>query len=92
MKFVFALPFMVTFIVQPAIAANELQQWQSRALKAIKQEKKVIDAKWRSAEDNVIWLSMQSDGSPRDGFAQYVCILLKHSGVSGRHTQKRLDL
>ena len=49
-------------------------QWQSKALKAVKAEKKVIDARWRMAEQNVLWVAMEPNGSPRDGFAQSLCV------------------
>ena len=67
--------------VSAATAKDKLDPWQIKALRAVKSEKAVIDARWRMPETNVLWVSMQPDGSSRDGFAQYVCMLLVEAGA-----------
>lgn len=54
----------------PASAETTLVKWQIAALKFVKAEKSVIDARWRLPEANVLWISMAADGSRRDGFAE----------------------
>lgn len=74
--------FLITaFAVPTAFAQGTLNPWQVKALKAVKSEKSVVDARWRMPETNVLWISMQPDGSSRDGFAQYICILLVKAGA-----------
>lgn len=64
-----------------ALAAPKVNAWQAKALKAIKGEKLVIDAKWRMPESNVLWVSMAPDGTRRDGFAQMLCMEFAKSGA-----------
>lgn len=61
--------------------AADLAPWQTKALKLVKAEKTVVDAKWRMADQNVLWVAMQPDGSSRDGFAQYLCMTLNDAGA-----------
>ena len=65
----------------PAAAAEKLQPWQEKALKLVKQEKKVLDAFWRMPSRNVLYVAMQPDGGRKDGFAEYLCMLLADAGA-----------
>lgn len=67
-----------TMIANTAVAAD----WQTGALKEVKSEKTVLDAKWRMPSENVLWVSMAADGSSRDGFAEYLCGILSDTGPS----------
>lgn len=64
-----------------AVSAGKPNAWQTKALKAVKAEKKVLDATWRAPETNVLYVSMMPDGSRRDGFAQYLCMLFTTAGA-----------
>ncbi|QGA56178.1 hypothetical protein [Brucella sp. 2280] len=59
-----------------AFAEAELADWQKSALTTVKREKGIIDAKWRSPQNNMLWVSVQPDGSRRDGLAETICLLL----------------
>lgn len=61
--------------------AATLQKWQTKALKQVKAEKTVIDARWRAPESNVLWVAMQPDGGSRNGFAEYLCMVLSDNGA-----------
>lgn len=65
----------------PAMSASKSNAWQAKALKAIKAEKAVLDAKWRMPETNVLWVSMAPDGSRRDGIAQFLCMEFNRAGA-----------
>lgn len=71
-------------------AALAEAKWQPKALKAVKAEKKVIDAKWRMAEQNVLWVAMEPNGSPRNGFAEYLCLGL--SNAANDDTLKTVEI
>lgn len=46
------------------------------------EEPKVKDALWTS--DNVFKVSVKDDGTNRDGYAQYVCLVLSDNGFTGK--------
>ncbi|WP_321383596.1 hypothetical protein [Rhizobium sp.] len=81
MRFLIMSALMAAVFAGPASADVKLKPWQSKALKAVKSEKKVVDAKWRSPENNMLWVAMQPDGSLRDGFAQYLCLVPMNAGA-----------
>lgn len=51
-----------------------------QALKKIKAEPKVLDAV--ITDSNVLYASVKDDGTRRDGYAEYLCQVLKESGLS----------
>jgi hypothetical protein len=53
--------------------------WQEKAIQEIKAEPKVVEASFQNG-GRVLWVSMQDDGSTRDGFATYLCLLLAGAG------------
>jgi len=77
---ILALLVSVAFTNQ-AFAAQKLKPWQTKALKLIKKEKKVVKAKWRSPGANVLYVALQPDGTSRNGFAQYLCMVLPDAGA-----------
>lgn len=52
------------------------------ALNAVKKEKKVKEA--IMTEANVLYVSVFDDGTRRDGYAEYLCSVLKDYGVQMR--------
>ena len=80
-KWLLALGMSIALAVAPAQAKQELKPWQKKALALVKKEKKVLDAWWRDPEHNVLFVAMQPDGGRKDGFAEYICILLGHAGA-----------
>lgn len=81
MRFLIMSALMAAVFAGPASAETQLKPWQREALKTVKSEKKVIDARWRMPQTNELWVSMKPDGTPRDGFAQYLCIVLTNAGA-----------
>lgn len=53
------------------------------AMKEIRAEKKVIDATWGPIKGPSLFVAVKDDGSRRDGFAQYLCLVLKDHNISG---------
>lgn len=67
--------------LQSAQANDAPQKWQKKALNLVKEEPKVLDAKWRDTQTNVLWVAMEPDGTPRDGFAQMLCMTFIKAGA-----------
>lgn len=61
--------------------AGQLKPWQIRAATMVQAEKKVLAAKWRDPVMNVLHVAVQPNGSRREGFAQYLCMLLPDAGA-----------
>ena len=49
----------------------------NQALETIRKEKKIIEA--IITEANVLHVSVKDDGTRRDGFTQYLCLILKEN-------------
>ncbi|RJP90584.1 MAG: hypothetical protein C4518_08895 [Desulfobacteraceae bacterium] len=76
---------LIFFIFLTAQAqADELDAKRNEMVKYFKsdEEPKVIDAIWTM--DNVFKVGVYDDGSRRDGYAQYVCMVLKENGFRGK--------
>lgn len=59
----------------PAIAA----EWRDVALQLVRKEAKVVEAMFPHQDG--LWVSVAPDGTPRDGLAQYICLLLHEAGM-----------
>jgi hypothetical protein len=53
--------------------------WQETAIQEIEAEPKVVEAMFQNG-GRVLWVSMQDDGTSRDGFADYLCLILSEAG------------
>lgn len=51
------------------------------AVNAISDEPKVVEAIFPNNSSNSLWVSMFDDGPRRDGYAQYVCQILRDHGM-----------
>ena len=51
-----------------------LVQWQLNALKAVRSEKQVVEALFTQSIS--LWVSVRDNGTPRNGYAEYLCLLL----------------
>ena len=58
--------------------AGGIEPWQERAVELAEGEPKVIDATW--SQDISFWVTTSDDGSNRDGFASYLCLILMDAG------------
>lgn len=61
--------------------AGQLKSWQQSTLELLGEEPKVVEAIWPNGMDGSLWVSMRDDGSNRDGFADYICLLLGDAGT-----------
>lgn len=61
---------------------NEPAENIDAALEAIKKEEKVLDLTLTEAD--VLYISVQDDGTRRDGYAGYICQVLDEYGVRGK--------
>lgn len=57
-------------ITVPALAS----EWRDQAVEEILTEPKVVEAMF--TQDLSLWVSVRDDGSSRDGFAEYLCLVL----------------
>ncbi len=81
MRGILSMIFLLIFMVFPATAEEKLKPWQEKALHLVKEEKKVLDAFWRMPSRNILYVAMQPDGGRKDGFAEYLCMLLADAGA-----------
>jgi hypothetical protein len=61
-------------------SADDLSASHRQALQEIKKEKKVADAFWYSP--HTLWVGMKSDGTSRNGYAKYLCLVLSDFNIS----------
>lgn len=62
----------------PAAAESD---WREAALAAVQSEPKVVEAAWPNDSQTSFWVSVRDDGSRRDGYAEYLCMVLKSNGM-----------
>ena len=60
---------------------KSLQPKKDKLISLVKKEKKVFGPTWES--ENFLTFGMLNDGTQRDGFAQYICILKNDAGLKG---------
>lgn len=74
---------LVAALVAAAIAMPALaQDWREKAVPMVKGEKKVVDATF--PQPGSLWVSVRDDGSKRDGFASYLCLVLADAGMGAK--------
>ena len=67
----------------PAVKTEEgTAEGNAKALELVRKEKKVDEAIITDA--NVLYVSVQDDGSRRDGFASYLCEILRENKAKAR--------
>ncbi len=81
MKHILSITIGLMLLALPANAGETLKPWQEKALQLIKQEKKVLDARWKMPSRNVLHVAMKPDGTRHDGFAEYLCMLFGDAGA-----------
>ena len=54
-----------------------------KAMKEIKAEKKVLDASWGPYKGSSLYVAVENDGTKRDGYAQYLCMVLNDYNIKG---------
>jgi hypothetical protein len=62
-----------------SFAANEA--WRQKSISLIKNEPKVRDAIWSAPGS--LWVSVNDDGTRRDGYAEYIWLLTRDAGRPG---------
>lgn len=60
--------------------AAQLAEWQTKTLDLVKLKHGVFNARWRSAEKNALWISMDPGRYHAESFSQFICEVL---GVVG---------
>lgn len=62
-----------------AVTPSWAKDWRETATELVRQEKTVMDAMF--TQPISLWVSMIDDGSRRDGFASYLCMVLHDAGM-----------
>lgn len=81
------LPRSIGFIVAAAqllagsASAQVDNSWRERAVQVIADEPTVVEAMFPNDAPNSFWASMRDDGSRRDGFAEYLCLVMHQHGM-----------
>lgn len=70
--------FALIFLFTSSISALS-QDWKNSAIDELKTEKSIVETLFTGSSS--LWVSMVDDGSSRDGFAQYVCLILIEKGM-----------
>lgn len=65
-------------LMQPAAAAAD-EAWRDKAVDLIRKEKKVVEAMF--TQNISLWVSVRDDGTNRDGYADYICLVLGDAGM-----------
>lgn len=58
-----------------ATSTAALASWPDQIIDNIRSESKVVEAMFQN-DGRTLWVSMRDDGSVRDGFARYLCLVL----------------
>ncbi|WP_375590220.1 hypothetical protein ABWH89_05150 [Hoeflea alexandrii] len=74
------IPVLAMSIVSLAATVSNAadEGWRDKALELAKEEPKVRDAIW--SQNISFWISVDDDGSSRDGYASYMCFVLRDAG------------
>jgi hypothetical protein len=78
-----ALLLSITLLYCSLAAAAPAQSQLDAALSEVKMEEKVFDASWQDTELPILVARMFDDGSRRNGYAGYLCMLLSEHGING---------
>lgn len=82
----FGLAVVALLVPAASFAADD---WREKAIALIREEPKVIEAMF--PQPISLWVSARDDGSNRDGYADYVCLLLSEAGMpQGEHITIRI--
>ena len=76
MKKAFLITALMLSFSHPAIADR------ASVIDALKQETKIVDAWWQNPQSSQLNIGIKNDGSSRDGYAEYVCSVLREHDVS----------
>lgn len=74
----FALLMLSAVSISASAANADDTGWRNKAVELAGQEPKVRDATW--SQDFSFWISVDDDGSSRDGYASYMCLVLGDAG------------
>jgi hypothetical protein len=70
------------FAAFPAAAQDysPTAEWERKAIEIVRAEDQdVVDARWSQA--GTLWALMVDDGSPRDGYAETICVQIMQAGA-----------
>ena len=76
----FAGAFIIAW-VSTVSNANEANGWKLKSAEEVRNEKSVVEAMFPDNSSSSFWASVRDDGSRRDGYADYLCLVLKDSGM-----------
>lgn len=72
-----------TLILAHTAAAAPTQEQLDAALIEVKAEEKVFDASWQDTSIPSLNARLFDDGSRRNGYAGYLCMLIAEHGING---------
>jgi len=53
--------------------------WMEKAVGELRKEKKIVEVMFPNGLSTSLWISVRDDGSRRDGYAEYACLILIQS-------------
>ena len=73
-----AIVFSIGILLSEASFADD--QWRKRYVDLVLAEPKVVEAIWPNSTGS-FWASVRDNGTRRDGFAEYLCLLKSDAGA-----------
>ncbi len=55
--------------------------WMKSAVSNLQKEKKIVEVAFANDRPTSLWISVRDDGTRRDGYAEYACLVLAQSGM-----------
>ena len=71
-------------VEQKAAREAASKEWRNRVEQAVRKEPKVVEAMFPRDSNVSYWLSLRDDGSRRDGYAEYICTVLKENDMPSK--------
>lgn len=89
-----ALTLICTLFCILLSSSDVLADKYDNAMQEIMSENNVLDASWGPYKGPSLYVSVKDEGTKRDGFAQYLCLILKDHGISGViiHVMNSVDM
>lgn len=71
----------MTSALSIATMAFASEPWMDKSIAALHEEPKIVEVLFNQDSAQSLWISVQDDGTRRDGFAEYACVILHDSGM-----------
>ncbi len=74
---------LITLLISTMAVSSPTPLQLDRALHDVVAEEVVFDATWKDTTVPVIYVRIFDNGTRRDGYAGYICMIIAESGING---------